>query len=116
MLLLYNDMEWDIFLEDKSTNMVEFFTKRKAGAAKIASEARAKGGVAMLTYWHFAAKDTPYTEVLAAIKAEKPESFYSGKMSSLLSKSLKKGQQEVQELLGRIEVWAEARAQLFGKE
>lgn len=108
--------DFQYFIEAKNNNeMVQFFEKRAAGAAKIASEARAKGGPSILTAWHFAAKAKPYAEVLQAIKANKPESFYMSKCKSLMS-SVRCGgmtQKSFQEVMGRLEVMGEAIAQLF---
>ena len=48
----------------------EFVIERRAGAAKIAEECRAKGGLALLTAVHFEAKDQAYRVVLTV--ADKP--------------------------------------------
>lgn len=94
---------------------VKFFKARKEGAAKIASEARAKGGPAMLTAWHFAAKAKPYQEVLSAIETGKDKSFYVSKCNNLLHKIRigRMTEQHFQEVMGELEVWGEALAQLF---
>lgn len=102
--------------EDKTkANMLEFFHKRKKGAAKIASEARSKGGPSMLTAWHFAAKDRPYQEVINAIENNRPRDFFVSKCKSLLAKircgTMK--QEAFQRLMGELEVYGEAAAQLF---
>jgi len=95
--------------------LLEFFKKRKAGAEKIASEARAKGGPSMLTAWHFAAKSKPYSEVLSAIKNNRDESFYLNKCQQLANKlKFKKlKQKEFQEIMGELEVVGEALAEIF---
>jgi hypothetical protein len=95
--------------------MLDFFEKRKAGASKIASEARAKGGPSMLTAWHFAAKAQPYTEVLAAIRSNQNEPFFAQKCHSLVGRLRfgKLKQEEFQKVIGELEVWGEAIAQLF---
>lgn len=97
--------------------MLEFFQARKEGAAEIASKAKTKGGPSMLTYWHFHAKAIPYNEVISAIRNDKSEQFFLSKCRSLLH-SVKCGsmsQQNFQVAMGRLEVWGEAWAKLFGK-
>lgn len=94
--------------------MLDFFEKRKGGAKKIAQEARAKGGPSILTYWHFAAKDVPYREVIQAIKQDKDKSWFESKFRSNLSIiKPNMGQQKFQEVMGRLEVFGEAIAELF---
>lgn len=93
-----------------------FFKKRKDGAAKIASEARAKGkGPAQLTAWHFAAKAQPYADVIAAIKSDRNESYFIQQCqhyaAKLKFKSLK--QEDFQKIMGQLEVWGEAVSELF---
>ena len=95
--------------------MLEFFHKRKEGAAKIASAAKEKGGPSILTFWHFAIKNKPYEEVIKAIEDDKPKSFFMSKCKNLLSKIHcdKMSQKDFQELMGELEVAGEAMAQLF---
>jgi hypothetical protein len=50
----------------------EFITERAKGAAKIAADAKAKGGVALLTYQHFAAKAPSYKACMVLVSAQKP--------------------------------------------
>jgi len=108
-------MEWSQFLENKNNENLEFFMKRKHGAEKIAVEARSKGGPAMLTAWHFQAKQRPYEDVIAAIRSNRPKSFYESKCSALHNQIRcgKLTQQQFQKLMGEYEVWGEALAQLF---
>ena len=49
--------------ESASEEMREFAEKRGNGAEKIASGAKEKGGVAMLTYHHFKVKLPYYSDV-----------------------------------------------------
>lgn len=94
---------------------VEFFKKRKSGAAKIATEAAAKGGPSQLTAWHFKAKSKPYDQVIDAIKHDKPKQFYVDKCRSVATKlTYGNSQKRFQELMGELEVWGEAAAKLFG--
>ena len=106
-----------IAVKKAKKNMLEFFTKRKEGAAKIAAEAKAKGGPSKLTAWHFAAKAEPYSEVLSAIKADKDETHFLHKCFELVDKlKFKKLTQEnFQKIMGQLEVWGEAVSELFGK-
>ena len=54
------------------TKTIEFCEKRLEGAIKIASQARAKGGTAMLTAYHFEAKLPIYREIIRKLtKGEK---------------------------------------------
>ena len=50
----------------------EFITQRAEGAAKIASEAKAKGGLAKLTQLHFEAKASSYKAAMVLVSANKP--------------------------------------------
>ena len=45
----------------------EFITQRAEGAAKIASEAKAKGGLALLTAQHFEAKASSYKAAMVMV-------------------------------------------------
>lgn len=96
---------------------LDFFEKRKSGAAEIASRSQAKGGPSMLSFWHFKAKNRPYEEVIQAIKSNSPESFFLSKYKSLLSKlnHTKMKQEDFQKTIGQLEVFGEALFELFGK-
>lgn len=102
-------------VKEAKEKMLDFFTKRKEGAEKIAQQAKEKGGTSILTYWHFKAKAIPYTEVISAIKFDKPKEFFLNKCKNLLSKLNCEGmeQEDFQILMGKLEVWGEAMAQLF---
>ena len=50
----------------------EFITQRAEGAAKIASEAKAKGGLSTLTQLHFEAKAPSYKAAMVLVSADKP--------------------------------------------
>jgi hypothetical protein len=98
--------------------MVEFFTKRKSGAHKIASQAIGNGqGPSQLTAWHFSAKAKPYEEVLTAIESGKPESYFQGKRGMAMERvhNSLASQKNFQESMGELEVWGEACIQLFRK-
>jgi hypothetical protein len=100
--------------EEKIDNQ-DFFKKRREGAKKIATSAKAKGGPAMLTFYHFDAKDDEYREVLAGIKNNKPETFYKNKYNLVMNKlhQTKFDKESFQRLTGKLEVWGEAISVLF---
>ncbi len=105
-----------IAVKKAKKKMLEFFEDRKAGAQRIANEARSKGGAAQLTAWHFAAKAQPYSEVLAAIRSNRDETYFLNKCYQLVDKlKFKKlKQQDFQKIMGQLEVWGEAVSELFG--
>jgi hypothetical protein len=94
---------------------IDFFQKRRDGAKTIAVNAKAKGGPAMLTYYHFAAKDPLYKQVLDAIKSDKKEQFFKSKYDQSMSKlhRTKFDEKDFQKLSGELEVWGEALSVLF---
>jgi hypothetical protein len=91
-------------------SLEDFSEKRGEGAAKIAENAKEKGGLSILTYHHFEVK-APYYK-----KAEEGQFDYNESMLELnsLIGELNKGVQnmnieqiEFQKLLGKIEVLGE---------
>lgn len=99
----------------KRKEVLAFFEKRMAGAQKIATQAKAKGGPAKLTYWHFSAKHEQYLEIIKAIKEGKNEVYFRSKWKSLMSK-LHNGsqkQEQFQKTSGMLETWGEVIAKLF---
>jgi hypothetical protein len=101
-------------VKEAKNKMIEFFEKRKKGAAKTAAESKIKGGPAILSYWHFSAKAGPYRDVLAAIKRNENERWFKVKCNELIRKlNSHMKQQEFQKLMGQIEVYGEAMAQLW---
>jgi hypothetical protein len=104
--------------EQAHQNMLEFFTKRKSGAAKIANQAVGNGkGPSQLTAWHFDAKAKPYEEVLEAIKSGKPQSYFEAKRGMAMERvhNSLNSQRPFQESMGELEVWGETVIQLFSK-
>lgn len=99
---------FSLFMEEKEESAIEFFEKRKAGAMKIAANAK-KSGPGILTYWHFTAKEQPYNEVLKAIKENKPKKHFVNECKKLLKEIDVEnlGQKEFQELMGKLEVFGE---------
>jgi hypothetical protein len=93
----------------------QFLIKRAAGAAKLENSSREKGGFAILTAIHYAAKAKPYAESkkleveykddhdkVNEIYKQRAEEVYA-KLKDLDSLS----QKEFQSLMGELEVWGE---------
>jgi hypothetical protein len=93
----------------------EFITKRKKGAADIQKKAEAKGGSALLTAVHFAAKEKPYEYALKVCEKENAEALIKDKASDVM-KELKDWsnltQQRFQHLMGMLEAYGEVYLQL----
>ena len=102
-------------VENSFQKNIDFFEKRRAGAAKIAKTAHDKGGPSILTFYHFDAKDKQYEDVLKAIKNGKSHDWFKVKYDAIMNKLHKtKFQQEsFQRVVGELEVWGEAISQLF---
>lgn len=101
----------------ESEDIHDFLKNRKSGAQETAKKAKEKGGDAMLSYYHFAAKDRPYNEVIrtfkndgldAAIKLCKSE--YKRLMRDC---DLDMSQKDYQAIVGRIEVFGECYIRLI---
>ena len=97
----------DILTEAKKEKetLEDFATTRAAGAAKIASTAKEKGGLAMLTYNHFYVK-APYYKKAINGKFDK-EAAKKEFEKTLKSISLSMTQNEFQVEVGRLEVLGE---------
>lgn len=93
----------------------DFFEKRKKGASKTALDAKEKGGPSILTYWHFSAKDKPYSDVLKAIAEKREETYFHDQYDNTMKKlhKTKFDQKEFQMTVGELEVWGEAISKLF---
>lgn len=97
--------------ESASEEMREFAEKRGNGAEKIASGAKEKGGVAMLTYHHFKVKLPYYSDVAEGkfdfdkVKKEYVETC--SELHSHMNKIEEMNQTKFQELVGRLEVLGE---------
>jgi len=90
--------------EDK---FLEFLDKRASGAAKLASNSKKKGGFALPTAIHFAAKAKPYAE---CIKHKDDEDYIADKATECLEKLQKwdqMSQREFQAVMGELEVYGE---------
>ena len=92
-------------LNEAKEKFEDFATTRAKGAAKIASTAEEKGGLALLTWHHFKVK-APYYKKAAAGKLDK-EAAKKEFEKTLKSISLNMSQNEFQTEMGRIEVLGE---------
>lgn len=94
----------DLLTEAKE-KIEDFAQTREAGAEKISDNAKKKGGLAMLTYHHFAVK-LPYYKKAAAGKMdfEKAKKEFEETYKKI---SLTMSQTEFQREVGRLEVLGE---------
>jgi hypothetical protein len=93
----------------------EFISKRKKGAADIQKKAEAKGGAALLTAVHFAAKEKPYEYALKVCEKDNAADLIRDKADGVM-KDLKDWsnltQQRFQHLMGMLEAYGEVYLQL----
>ena len=93
----------------------EFINKRKKGALDIQKKAEAKGGAALLTAVHFAAKQVPYEYCLKICEKENACELIKQKASKVaddLKDWTNLTQQRFQHLMGMIEAYGEVYLQL----
>jgi len=94
-------------LKDTDIKLQDFLAKRKAGAAKIASQAQKKGGYSILTAIHFEAKEKPYQECIDHANnveyVEKKADACWDKLKNWKSMS----QREFQHVMGQLEAYGE---------
>lgn len=98
-------------LEGEKLPITNFLRARKKGAAKIAAEARDKGGPAEFTAMHFEAKAEPYsTAITAAIEGEGIESIEKQAQAALeeLQDWKNISMEEFQKLTGKFEALGES--------
>jgi len=94
-----------ILLEAKKETFEEFAKKRGEGAAKIASNAELKGGLALLTYNHFKVKAPYYDKATKGkFNVKQATSEFNSIKSSI---SLSMTPTEFQKQLGKLEVLGE---------
>jgi hypothetical protein len=92
-------------LKEAKESFEEFATKRGEGAAKIASNAQDKGGLALLTWHHFKVK-APYYKKAAGGKLDKEQA--KKEFEETYKKiSLNMSPIEFQREVGRLEVLGE---------
>ncbi len=100
-----------------SDDPLEFLKNRKTGAQEAAKNAKAKGGDAMLSYYHFAAKDKPYAQIIRTFKNDGLDATI--KLCKSEYKRLMKecdidmNQKNYQDIVGRIEVYGECYIRLI---
>ncbi len=89
----------------------EFAEKRGAGAAKIAKNAKEKGGVAMLTYHHFNVKKPHYDKAAQGKfnieKAKEQLKELTQELNKSVGTTVEMNQIEFQKKVGLIEVLGE---------
>jgi len=100
-----------------SEDPLEFLKNRKEGAKKTAEAAKEKGGDAILSYYHFAAKNKPYGKVIATLRNEGLDGAiglckkeYKNLMRSV---DLDMNQKKYQAIVGEIEVYGECYIRLL---
>lgn len=93
----------------------EFISKRKKGAEDICKKAQSKGGAALLTAVHFAAKEKPYSYAMSVCEKENAADLIKIKADKIL-KNLKNwnsmSQQKFQHIMGELEAYGEVYLQL----
>ena len=100
-----------LLTEQEEISIKEFARKREDGAEKIASNAKEKGGLALLTYDHFSVK-LPYYKKAAEGKfnRKKFEDEYKelcAELHSHMDNISEMNQSKFQKLVGKIEVLGE---------
>lgn len=101
----------EAFKNGQSEDVMDFLKNRRAGAKDSAAKAKEKGGDAILSYYHFAAKDQPYAEIIKVLKNEGLDA--AKKLSKSKYKDLLKAvdldvsQKEYQDIVGKLEVYGE---------
>lgn len=93
----------------------EFILKRKKGAADIQKKAESKGGAALLTAVHFAAKQKPYEYSLRVCEKEDATDLIKDKANEILEELndwSNLTQQRFQQLMGMLEAYGEVYLQL----
>ena len=100
-----------------SEDPMEFLKNRKAGAQETAKKAKEKGGDAILSYYHFAAKDKPYGSVIKTFKNEGLDTtikLCKNEYKRLMKEcDLDMSQKEYQDIVGVIEVYGECYIRLI---
>lgn len=95
---------------EEGEKFVDFSSKRRDGAEKIADNAKEKGGVSMLTYNHFIVK-LPYYDKAKKGKfdPEQGKKEYKELLDKLVkaTEDVEMSQTEFQRLVGKIEVLGE---------
>lgn len=100
-----------------SEDPVDFLKNRKEGAKKAAEAAKEKGGDSILSYYHFAAKNKPYSKVISTLRNEGLDGTiklckreYKNLMQAV---DLDMNQKKYQAIVGEIEVYGECYIRLI---
>ena len=99
-------LEWLDKKQDHSKT-IEFCEKRLEGAKKIAQQARAKGGVSLLTAYHFEAKLPVYRDIIRKLKKGEKLDLKKQYKESLSKLSSTLNQRNFQKIAGELEVYGE---------
>ncbi len=98
-------------VKPQSDDPMTFLKNRKAGAEAAAKAAKEKGGDAILSYYHFEAKDKPYAEIIKVLRnsgIDDAKKLCKQKYKQLLSDvDLDMDQKEYQAVVGKLEVYGE---------
>lgn len=99
-------------MNSQSDDPLDFLTNRRKGAADIAAKAKAKGGDAILTYYHFQAKDACYASVMKTLKNDglkEAIKFAKSETKRVMNDLdyINDTQKEFQAIMGKIEVFGE---------
>lgn len=105
-------------MKPQSDDPLEFLINRRKGAAETAAKAKAKEGDAILSYYHFAAKDKPYAEVMKVLKNDGLKAaikFSKSETKRVMGELdfINDTQKEFQALMGEIEVFGECYIKLI---
>ncbi len=108
MLNLFNEKVKEII--NSIDDMEEYLDARKKGAQDAADKAKAKGGNALPSYYHFDGKVAAYEKCYKIVKSDKCLVILGEKYSDTMKK-LKKyrdmSQKNFQKIVGELEVWGE---------
>jgi len=106
--------------KNQSEDIMDFLNNRKNGAKETAANAKKKGGDAILSYYHFAAKDKPYAEIIGSLKQEglaAAKKLCKQKYKELIKNvDLDMSQKDYQAIVGKIEVYGECYIRLLKEE
>ena len=102
-----------LFVENTaiSEDPLTFLHNRKKGAKETADKAKEKGGDAILSYYHFAAKNKPYAQIINTFKSEGLKAslkLCKNEYKRLMKEcDLDMNQKQYQAIVGEIEVYGE---------
>lgn len=105
-------------MKQQSDDPLDFLINRRKGAADIAARAKAKGGDAILTFYHFQIKDSCYASVMKVLKNDglkEAIKFAKSETKRVMNELdfINDTQKEFQALMGQIEVFGECYIKLL---